>query len=199
MIKKSIRIISMVCSCLICFSALILLINVLQSLANIGYLHDGLSIFRFIIFLLIDAAFCVVSGFIGGFGIKAFICNEEFIYLKYYPIAFALLNVFLYNFVSLFFGGYANSTVWVLLILSTGASVLLFLVLFGKYEKTIKVVLKFVGLGIVFVLTVMLLSYSSGLSAVFFLANMFIIMGFIANDILVLVDKGTESSKAKTA
>ena len=195
MIKKSIRIISMVCSCLICFSALILLINVLQSLANIGNLHDGLSIFRFIIFLLIDAAFCVVSGFIGGFGIKAFICNEEFIYLKYYPIAFALLNVFLYNFVSLFFGGYANSTVWVLLILS----VLLFLVLFGKYEKTIKVVLQFVGLGIVFVLTVMLLSYSSGLSAVFFLTNMFIIMGFIANDILVLVGNSAKSSKAKTA
>ena len=75
MIKKTIRIISMVCSCLISVSAILLLIGFFSSLANIGDFSGWpvTTIISYFIGMSLDAAFCAISGIIGGLGIKAFI------------------------------------------------------------------------------------------------------------------------------
>ena len=195
MIKKSIRIISMVCSCLICVSAIILLVDFFSSLSNIGYFSnmDATSIIYVLIKMLTIGLLAAASGIIGGFGIKAFIVNEEPKYLKYYPAIFVVLYFALLSFVYLVFFGYGSSSTWVHFILSAGGAVVLLLVLFGKQEESVKTILQFVGLGLAFIVTVLLLS--SGVDKFLLVVNLFIIMAFIANSILVLILKDNSKNK----
>ena len=197
MIKKSIRIISMVCSCLICVSAVILLVDFFTLLSNIGNFSnmDATSIIYVLIRMLTVGLLAAVSGIIGGFGIKAFIVNEEPKYLKYYPAIFVVLYFALLSFVYLVFFGFRDSSTWVHFILSAGGAVVLLLVLFGKQEESVKTILQFVGLGLAFIVTILLLSI--GVDKFLLVVNLFIIMAFIAMNVLVLIlNNNGESKKA---
>ena len=196
--KKMVSITSLVAGILVAVVALFLVILgivVMTSFdANNGAKANWWLAIEVVLFLGAAAilgifAFLTIRNYIRG--------NEEYQYGALAAITWFGME-FIMTFVSMCFWGFDNARSWVVVIFSAAGIVLIMIPMFAKLEKFVGQILVLIGVGLGFVLDVVLLTNSGGIGLA---TNIFVMFMFIALFLvylfLVIIDNQKEST-AKT-
>lgn len=175
---KTVKVSSLVASCLIAVVAVFSLISSILKFTDINSNYEAKVNVYFIIIglltLVATAAYC----FSALLGFKNYLNNKNDKDYSYLATCTYLGFLVLTDFLTMCFFGFDTAKGWVVLVLAIGAIVLLALSKYGKFEnKILNPIFVLISVVLSFVIVVVELAYSNGFDIATNIFNMFMFMG----------------------